>query len=667
MSTDESTLKKLVDAVTFAKEKEFNRRTIEFHRMTISSANAAYKNALEHVLNDPHFKGNRFEAYDQLTKSAQKLAEVTSKIDKKKATVDEKNSDFSLLTAFNPFAWKNAFNDLISEKRTNIFSKLARNIALPGSGNNGLTFEQRIVKKYAGEDSMATINSGLSTARDVLADADPENPLKNGLSIGGNGPGGPGGGTFNVNVINDKPISVVLADDKQLIDQITKFLVPSSNDETYSLEQQNEQQRSQQQGLLHLSTLAVNTQKIAQILAKAPLSTESKDKDSMFTNFIKMIGGGALLTAITTLGSKLMSVGSVVTSLLTAGITPLVNVVKKAVDIFKNFSLKNLAGAVGDIIAGKNRTKTSPTTKGPTVVKDPLTIDKSKKSEPTPRTGLPVDSNNDKSIKQADKTPNITRPAANEKVLTTENPTKTPALESMKSKVGNAAKNAAKNMRAMTKAGAVGAGISVLATGFELSQNKDYIEQQVKEGKLTREQADEMLTRMNTDTVATNAVTSGGAIVGGIVGSILGPAGTIIGSTVGGYLGDIVANSDIIKTATGKLSDAIISISNWFDDDKKNIKQNHNISPDQQNAPSLSAPRNQQPDITPIKDNMTGQQIERTAMSQTLVNNTPIQSSNNITNVNNVSNNHNATFGLGSAADNLSYSGLIHDYRLVGY
>ena len=663
MSTDESTLKKIVDVLTNAQQKEFTRKTIEFQRMTISSANAAYKNALEHVISDPRFKGNRFEAYDKLTKSAQKLAEITSKIDRKKATVDEKNSEFSLLTAFNPFAWKNAFNDLISEKRTNIFSKLARNVAMPFSGNSGLTFEQRVVKKYAGADSMATISDGLSTARNILADNEQENPLNNGLSINGNGPSG--GGTFDVNVVNDKPISVVVADDKQLIDQITKFLVPSSNDETYSLEQQNEQQRSQQQGLLHLSTLAVNTQKIAQILAKAPLSTESKDKDSMFTNFIKMIGGGALLTAITTLGSKLMSVGSVVTSLLTAGITPLINVVKKAVDIFKNFSLKNLAGIVGDVITGKNRTKIPPTTtkvpdvdkhgnKTPTVVKDPLTVDK------------PKNSNNDKSIKQADKTPNITRPATNEKVLTTENPTKTPVLENVKSKIGNVAKDATKTMKTMAKTGgAFGAAASLLTTGFELSQNKDYIEQQVKEGKLTREQADQMLTKMNTNTVATNAITSGGAIIGGIVGSVLGPAGTIIGSTVGGYLGDVVANSDIIKAATGKLSDAIISISNWFDNDE--IKPNQKVSVDQQNAPSLSAPRSQQNDIVPIKDSMTGQQIERTAMSQTSVNNTPIQSNNNITNVNNVSNNHNATFGLGSAADNLSYSGLIHDYRLVGY
>ena len=664
MSTDESTLKKIVDALTNAQEKEFTRKTIEFQRMTISSANAAYKNALEHVISDPRFKGNRFEAYDKLTKSAQKLAEITSKIDRKKATVDEKNSEFSLLTAFNPFAWKNAFNDLISEKRTNIFSKLARNIALPGSGNGGLTFEQRVVKKYAGADSMATISDGLSTARGILADSEQENPLNNGLSINGNGPNG--GGTFNVNVINDKPISVVLADDKQLIDQITKFLIPSSNNETYSLEQQNEQQRSQQQGLLHLSTLAVNTQKIAQILAKAPLSTESKDKDSMFTNFIKMIGGGALLTAITTLSSKLMLVGSVVTSLLTAGITPLVNVVKKAVDIFKNFSLKNLAGTVGDIITGKNRIKIPPTTttkvpdvdkrgnKTPTVVKDPLTINKPK--------------NNDKSIKQADKTPNITRPAANEKVLTTENPTKTPVLENVKSKIGNVAKDATKTMKTVAKTGgAFGAGVSLLTTGFALSQNKDYIEQQVKQGKLTREQADQMLTKMNTNTIASNAVTSGGAIIGGIVGSVLGPAGAIIGSTVGGYLGDVVANSDIIKAATGKLSDAIISISNWFDSDDKQIKPNQKVSADHQNAPSLSTPRLQQQDIVPIKDSMTGQQIERAAMSQTSVNNTPIQSNNNITNVNNVSNNHNATFGLGSAADNLSYSGLIHDYRLVGY
>lgn len=635
------------------------------------------RNALYNVLNDPKFYQDH---------SAEQTAKLITKIDtalRAQQTATDAlqrqqqrrdNDQWGLGTMFNPLRWKSVWDEVTSEQHDTFINRAAR--ALQG----GLSSEQRSVSKIITPELKQTINDTVSQANDIVAQygangvADIDRPrrlIKDDKDK-------------KDSKTTDEQLQNIVDSVDRLTSQIVKFLAPQQRYVTYSLEDKQESVARETQSITTVQQLADNVKKITNIVANAPiLKSDTKTTDDSSLLSAAMGGSGLLASGLAGLTGAVSLASSIGSKLLSVGFVPLVKAVTAVVPLItKLLTLKGLASAVSGAVSSISRRKTRlsttvPNSKPPVVkpVNEPLT------TKPIP--DVPKQTTVPQTIANKPAAQNTTAPVNKLPTPTNDASTLAPkqsVKDTTKLTVGSAT-NTIKSAATSTigKIGGVAAaGLSLASGALSIADNNAAIDQQVASGQLTEQQGSDLKTKQGTEIALKSGAIGAGAWIGGVLGSVGGPIGTMLGATIGQYAANALTESEIGSSVVSGIADGVTALKKkvqWlFGGDKD---KDDSIKPTQQPPIDQPVKPNNQttdlsvnevnPQVLPIKQNKTEAQVAETAFRQNAQQpNTNLNNNTSVNQVNNYQSNSEVVYNGMSATDNLGYTRLISDPRIVG-
>lgn len=660
--------------------------TSKFDRenLTISDFNLASKNVMERLAENLAKRGtgsadtsnlpkeqklaSREDLYRKLANLQRKGVLAQGKVDKEIDAMHNWNQG-GVMQLFNPFKYRDMFNALISENNDNFISNLARKYL-----TNGQTSEQRINQKYLKKIDTESANALSDAIKSNMLDAqrdgadkkkEEEQQKKRQQSYEDD---------------SQQPTTTKQSSDdtKSFIDQTTKFL--TSKDE-FNLEDNVEQSRDNQRSLTSTEKLVANTQTIVDILSSVyqakrnQLSVENNptSEGGSSGGMLALLAGGATMVIAKAmegqLGPLLSTIGEIGGALVGAyGVWKIVSPILKTVLQAKmikgavekgagtaltvplltsiNETTQAILARMGGLdidLPGKQgegrktpkpRRPRTPRTKQPTPRKLPSsqTTNTGVNKAPAQQTGKAISIEAQTSKPTPQTTSNGVNKPSNVKPASVDG--KTPALKNIPPVKGNMLGTLARGAGKVARgAGPLSAVIAVGSAGIDIKAYKNELDQKVKSGEITQQQADQALKDYGAETGMTAGGSAVGALIGGAIGSILGPAGTIVGTTIGAELGSTgmekLLQTDFGKAIKGGVVKGIDALTS-----EKNLPANQ-LQPDSDNGDDAALIEHF---VQQAKKNQSGNRIAANAMQENNSSNNVAVADNSSRVVNNVSN-----------------------------